>query len=302
MRLTPADVHNVAFKKPSIGKRGYDEDEVDAFLDLVEAELAHLIEENNELTQRLATQPSSPVEQGEQDIQDDSVVLDLHKATDGPDQAPDAAPAEPVAQAPAAAPVGSAAGPADHHLQAARLLGLAQDTADRLTTEAATEAEQVRSTAKADSEKMLGDARTESERMRTDAKNESDKLRVDAKNEADRLVTDAKNTSERMVGEATVKADALQRDSRVKAEKLDREAQDKYNQVIGDLGTQRSTLETKIDDLRSYEREYRGRLREWITSHLTQLDDDGAVPSTDGAAEQRDGAHAGDAVSTDRAR
>ena len=53
MRLTPAEVHNVAFKKPSIGKRGYDEDEVDAFLDLVEDELARLIEENNELTARL---------------------------------------------------------------------------------------------------------------------------------------------------------------------------------------------------------------------------------------------------------
>ena len=46
MPLTPADVHNVAFKKPSIGKRGYDEDEVDAFLDVVEAELSRLIEEN----------------------------------------------------------------------------------------------------------------------------------------------------------------------------------------------------------------------------------------------------------------
>ena len=32
MPLTPADVHNVAFKKPPIGKRGYDEEEVDAFL------------------------------------------------------------------------------------------------------------------------------------------------------------------------------------------------------------------------------------------------------------------------------
>jgi len=45
MPLTPADVHNVAFSKPPIGKRGYNEDEVDAFLDLVEAELARLIEE-----------------------------------------------------------------------------------------------------------------------------------------------------------------------------------------------------------------------------------------------------------------
>src|SRR2546423_13263306 len=49
MPLTPADVHNVAFSKPPIGKRGYCEDEVDAFLDLVEAELARLIEENNDL-------------------------------------------------------------------------------------------------------------------------------------------------------------------------------------------------------------------------------------------------------------
>lgn len=48
MPLTPADVHNVAFSKPPIGKRGYNEDEVDAFLDLVEAELTRLIEENNE--------------------------------------------------------------------------------------------------------------------------------------------------------------------------------------------------------------------------------------------------------------
>ena len=54
MPLTPADVHNVAFKKPSIGKRGYDEDEVDAFLDVVEAELSRLIEENSQLTGRLS--------------------------------------------------------------------------------------------------------------------------------------------------------------------------------------------------------------------------------------------------------
>ena len=52
MPLTPAEVHNVAFKKPPIGKRGYDEEEVDAFLDIVEVELSRLIEENNELKAR----------------------------------------------------------------------------------------------------------------------------------------------------------------------------------------------------------------------------------------------------------
>jgi len=37
MGLTPADVHNVAFSKPPIGKRGYNEDEVDAFLNELSA-------------------------------------------------------------------------------------------------------------------------------------------------------------------------------------------------------------------------------------------------------------------------
>src|SRR5882672_4280855 len=54
MPLTPADVHNVAVSKPPIGKRGYNEDEVDAFLDLVEQELARLIEENADLRQRVS--------------------------------------------------------------------------------------------------------------------------------------------------------------------------------------------------------------------------------------------------------
>src|SRR6202008_896955 len=53
MPLTPADVHNVAFKKPPIGKRGYDEEEVDAFLDEVEQELIRLLEENGVLRDKM---------------------------------------------------------------------------------------------------------------------------------------------------------------------------------------------------------------------------------------------------------
>jgi DivIVA domain-containing protein len=37
--LSAAHIHNVAFSKPPMGKRGYHEDEVDAFLDRVEAAL-----------------------------------------------------------------------------------------------------------------------------------------------------------------------------------------------------------------------------------------------------------------------
>jgi len=38
-RLTPEQVHSVTFSKPPLFKRGYNEDEVDAFLDRVESTL-----------------------------------------------------------------------------------------------------------------------------------------------------------------------------------------------------------------------------------------------------------------------
>lgn len=39
-RLTAADIHNAAFAKPPMGRRGYREDQVDALLDALEAKFA----------------------------------------------------------------------------------------------------------------------------------------------------------------------------------------------------------------------------------------------------------------------
>jgi DivIVA domain-containing protein len=212
MPLTPADVHNVAFKKPSIGKRGYDEDEVDAFLDVVEAELSRLIEENADLTARLTEFEA------------------------GGSPAPKAV-AAPVPQAPAPAPTPAVSAPVSSEAvatQAARLLGLAQETADRLTDE---------------------------------AKAESDKLLADAKSQSDALVSDA-----------TTRAEAAERDSRIKAEALDAQAKARYDEAIGKLADEKVGLEKKIEELRKYEREYRGRLKSWISDQLSQLDDNRSQP------------------------
>jgi DivIVA domain-containing protein len=54
MALTPADVHNVAFSRARVGKRGYSEQEVDLFLDFVEQQLIRHIEEDAELRHRNA--------------------------------------------------------------------------------------------------------------------------------------------------------------------------------------------------------------------------------------------------------
>src|SRR5271154_1097433 len=53
MPLAPADVRNKQFSTTRL-RPGYDEEEVDAFLDEVEAELDRLIQENEEIRARSA--------------------------------------------------------------------------------------------------------------------------------------------------------------------------------------------------------------------------------------------------------
>src|SRR5208283_862811 len=124
MPLTPADVHNVAFSKPPIGKRGYNEDEVDAFLDLVENELTRLIEENSDLRQRIeeldrelasgggAAAPAASVQPTQ--------AIPVHEPE------PEPVKPAPVAAMAAAAPVSQTN--EEQAIKAARVLGLAQDT------------------------------------------------------------------------------------------------------------------------------------------------------------------------------
>ncbi|QUH00873.1 DivIVA domain-containing protein [Saccharopolyspora erythraea] len=257
MGLTPADVHNVAFSKPPIGKRGYNEDEVDAFLDLVEAELARLVEENNDLR--------SQVEQLESQLQTAQVDLD-----DARSQAAQvsAAPApvveEPRRLAPVPAPTAAeqTSPGGDHHVQAAKVLGLAQEMADRLTGEA-----------KAEADGMLSEARTKSEQLLSDARAKSDSM-----------VNESRTRAETMLNDARTRAETLERQAREKAAGLERDAQRKHAEVMGNITQEKNALEKKIDTLRTFEREYRTRLQTYLESQLRELQDRGsAAPAESGS-------------------
>jgi DivIVA domain-containing protein len=125
MPLTAQDVHDKLFTSVRFAK-GYDEDEVDAFLDEVEAEITRLTAENDDLRRQLeiarsgAPVPPAPV----------------------PTPAPVAAPlvvAEPPAMVPAAGP--AAVPPASEtEDMLRRTLLLAQRTADEAIAEARAEA------------------------------------------------------------------------------------------------------------------------------------------------------------------
>ena len=249
MPLTPADVHNVAFSKPPIGKRGYNEDEVDAFLDLVEAELARLIEDNNDLRNQ--------VEQLDQQLRSAPAV----------DTGRNLRPLEPPrpVMAPVPPPMMEQTSPGgDHHVQAAKVLGLAQEMADRLTGEA-----------KAEADGMLGEARTKSEQLLSDAR---------AK--ADGMVNEARTRAETMLNDARTRAETLDRQSREKAASLERDAARKHTEILGSISQEKTVLEKKIDELRTFEREYRTRLKTYLESQLRELDGRGSAAPPDAARTQ----------------
>jgi DivIVA domain-containing protein len=261
MPLTPADVRNVTFCKPSIGKRGYHEGEVDAFLDLVQAELARLIQENadlrNELEQRDQPRRAAPVETGN-----------------------NLRPVQPSGRAivPIRPPIGQQTSPdADHHVQAAKMLGLAQDMAERLTSEAKAEADQTLTKARVTAEQLLSEARAKAEDM----------------------VTETRTRAETMLTDARIRAETLDRQSREKAASLERDAARQHAEILGAINHDKSLLEKKIDELRTLERDYCIRLKTYLQSQLRELDRHGSAAPADPIRPQRDLVTAGSAAHTD---
>jgi DivIVA domain-containing protein len=242
MPLMPADVANVAFSKPPMGKRGYCEDEVDAFLDLVEAELARLIEENHDLRDQ--------VEQLDQQLRAAPVAVESPR---------------PV-MAPVPPPMREQSSPGgDHNVHAARVLGLAQEMAERLTVDT-----------KAEADGMLAEARTRSEQLLSDA-------RV----KADGMVNEARARAETLLNDARIRAETLDRQSRDKAVSLELDAARKHTEILAGLSLEKDHLEKKIGELRTFERDYRARLTTYLNSQLRDLDGRGsAVPVDSGRNRQ----------------
>lgn len=171
MPLTPADVHNVAFKKPPIGKRGYDEEEVDAFLDEVERELARLIEENNELRASLERgggrgAPSSDPRVAQENAELKSQLERLQREKQAAEQAARGMQSE-LEQFRAAG--AEAVGP-DGEQQALRVLMMAQRTADDHVSDARREADKVLSEARTKAEEVTREARSKAEALERDAR------------------------------------------------------------------------------------------------------------------------------------
>jgi DivIVA domain-containing protein len=210
MALTPEDVVNKRFN-PTKFREGYDQDEVDDFLDEVVVELRRLNQENEELRQRLMAA--------------DSRINELQAGGAAPVAAPVAAPA-PVAE-PAFAQAGvDPSDPANTN----NLLQLAR----RLHEEHVREGMEKR----------------------------------------DALIAEGHATAARVVSEA----EQAQRAQLEQAEQAQR-AQ------LGQLEQERVGLERQIDELRTFEREYRTKLKGYIEGQLRDLETTNALTTSGGAGQ-----------------
>jgi len=233
MPLTPEDVSNKRFTPVRL-REGYDMGEVDQFLDEVEAELARLTQENDELRAKLAAaQSGGPAPYDTQDTA--TAIKPIAEPVAEPTPAP--APAPVPTPAPAAAPV---------------------------TGEVAGGVETIRV-------ETVPEASNAAARLLEIATRNADELIEDAKNEADKIVGEARTKAERLENEAKGKSDRLESDARARAEMLDAETAERRTQLFGDLEKERDKLSIEVENLRSFEREYRSRLKSYFTQQLEAL-------------------------------
>jgi DivIVA domain-containing protein len=195
MALTPEDVVNKRFN-PTKFREGYDQDEVDDFLDEVVVELRRLNQENEELRQRL--------------VAGEARINELQRSGA-------AAPA--AAAAPQAAPVA---------------------------------APEQAFAAQADAAAM-------------DPSNTNNLLQL------------ARRLHEEHVREGMEKRDALIAEGHATAARVVSEAQQAQQAELAGLEQQKQSLERQVDELRSFEKEYREKLRGYIEGQLRELESSNAL-------------------------
>jgi DivIVA domain-containing protein len=191
MPLTPADVRNKQFSTTRL-RPGYDEEEVDAFLDEVEAELDRLIQENEELRSKLAEvlrgggKPAMALGSPLSDPKSDMMMPEPHM------EQPMRRPEPMMEHRPYQVE--------DNMDTAARVLSLAQQTADQAIADARREADET-----------LGRARREADEVLTKARRQAEQITGDARARAESLERDAQERHRQAMGSLVTQREELER-------------------------------------------------------------------------------------------
>jgi DivIVA domain-containing protein len=319
MPLTPEDVRNKQFTTVRL-REGYDEDEVDAFLDEVEAELTRLLRENEDLRAKLAAATRAAAQNQQQGMrkppegQDARPGAPVPAAISGPpvqQQPPQMGPPQLPGGAPQLPPGPSHGGPMGPGpmqggpmqggpmqgppMQGGPMGGPMQGGPMQGAPMQGGPMQGGPMQGGPMGGPMQGGPMGPGpmgghpQQMPGQAPGGDSAARVLslAQQTADQAIAEARSEANKIVGEARSRAEGLERDARAKADALERDAQEKHRVAMGSLESARATLERKVEDLRGFEREYRTRLKSYLESQLRQLEtqaDDSLAPPRSPAA------------------
>ena len=118
----------------------------------------------------------------------------------------------------------------------------------------------------------------------------ADEVVAEAREDAERILTEARTEAEKLESETKSRTDKLEQDARTRAQNLDSETENRRREVLGEIEREKGRLDGEIENLRSFEREYRSRLKSYFTQQLAALDGNGEggdlpVPGDEAPAE-----------------
>jgi cell division septum initiation protein DivIVA len=158
--------------------------------------------------------------------------------------------------------------------QALQVLTMAQRTAEEHVATAHQQADKIRTDALAAAEQIARDAQIHAHNVRREA----DKVLFDARAVSEQNARDARAAAEvaqrnadKIVADAQARADSIAAEAHSNAEHLRVQAQQRFDDVVGSLGTKREALQEQIEALEQFDREYRGRLTSFMQGQLRAL-------------------------------
>ncbi|WP_425846741.1 DivIVA domain-containing protein [Agrococcus sp. TSP3-2-1] len=248
MALTPDDVVHKRFETTRF-RDGYDQDEVDDFLDEVVTELRRLIEENDGLRAeneqlRQGIAPAEPAPAAEVDTAELDALRAENEQLKQQLAERDAAPVE------QAEPV--AAGEPD----TAELDALRAEN-EQLKQQLAEQQESAAQSAPEPAAEASSPVQTEANSLIVLAQRLHDEHVAEGERKRDELIAAAEQTAQQIEEAAEERKSLLEQE---------------FDQTKARLDEQKGLLEQKIDELKSFERDYRLKLRGYIESQLRDLD------------------------------
>ncbi|MGO1264872.1 MAG: DivIVA domain-containing protein, partial [Brevibacterium aurantiacum] len=248
---------------------GYDQDEVDDFLDEVVVEIRRLYQENDELRQKLST--------AEQRVKE----LDAGGASAAaPAKDIDATQAMPAA-VPAPSSQKAAEAPKQEQTPAAPAV---PETTEQPSAPAVKEAAPAAQAPAAKESASAGNNAAPAAAAGTAAGLGLGSGLGSGDGDAHGLIALAQRVHDEHVAEGERRRDELIRSAETEAKDIVGKAETKRDETLSTLETQKSTLERSIDQLSNFERQYRTRLKSYLNDQLRDLEN-----STSLAPETLDG-------------